>query len=225
MRETYNPQCRRYSAWDMFIKCRWSPLLFSVILPPSFSQITKTEHFQLQRSLLKGSISSKAFTKKKKKKSIYRSLLWYLACSSAELTNKDPFLSFVSCTSLSKSWWKMERHWLVWLGANNNMSQLWNFLYYFWFFLKWGERGYFLYYLHDCRQQAGWLCPGQAVKEDGVPCRNIEGVAERLNWPVNLRKQRMRLSSKWTQPWIYVPPISKWSWKRRNCMQKGVCIW
>ena len=46
-------------------------------------------------------------------------------------------------------------------------------------FKGWGdgeESGYFQYYLHECRSQPGWFCPGQAVKEDGVPYRNT-GVA------------------------------------------------
>lgn len=31
------------------------------------------------------------------------------------------------------------------------------------------ESGCFRYYLHDRRQQAGWFCPGRAVKEDSAP--------------------------------------------------------
>lgn len=38
------------------------------------------------------------------------------------------------------------------------------------------ESGYFLYYLYNRRQQAGWFCSGQAMKKDGTPCRNVTGV-------------------------------------------------
>lgn len=107
--------------------CWWLPPRFLLILPPPFSQITgylgergkgtvgvmevitKPERLQLPRGCWRSQYHQRHLQ--------ITSL--QLALLPAELTNKDPLLSFISRTSPSKLWWEMERHWLVWLWGRS----------------------------------------------------------------------------------------------------------